>query len=777
MKSFHLAAATCGVSALALIAMLPQAALAQEAGASNGFSAPEIVVTAQKISQNVNDVGLSINVLSGQQLNNLGISSPDDLTKAVPGFTYSRSAYGTPIYTLRGIGFYDVVAAAPPAVSTYVDEVPLPYSAMSKGATLDVQRVEVLKGPQGTLFGQNATGGAINFIANKPTKDFAAGATLGYSSYNQVEADGYISGPLAPDLGARIAVSAVRGGDWQKSLTRDDTRGAERFYNGRVLLEWTPSDSLTLLLNANGWIDRGDEQASQIVGLSAAARARPALVNAFNQYPHPPQGARGADWDPGVPFGSNDPVSGHPHRGFKRDNHFYQFALRGDYELSDSLTLTSITSYGSLHIDSFTDTDGMNVATYNAANVATIDTFSQEVRLSGKTDRLQWLIGGNYQHDDVDHAGSTYNQVGTFPFPSAGSIAFMKVKSASAFANVDYEVVPTLHVVAGIRYSDVRIRNRGCTVDGGDGRFAAFQMARNAAPGVVLLPGDCITLDPVTRQPTGLLAARLNENNVPFKLGLNWEVVPDSLLYVSASRGYKAGTFSPVGAIFSPALAPAKQESVMAYEAGFKLGLADRRVQLNGAVFLYNYDDKQVRGRIVDPVLGGLNMTINVPKSRVKGAEAQATWTPDRNWNFNVNAGYTDAKVRGSYVQFTQGGVFANLDGTPLPLTPKWQVSADAGYDAPVSESLGLFAGAHLHHQGSAFSGLGGETQFKTNAYTNIDIRFGIRDADDKWRLSLYAENLFNKYSWNYVSTAGPDAIARLANKPRIMGFRFSVKH
>src|SRR5690606_21739340 len=180
----------------------------------------EIIVTAQKRNERLIDVPMSITAASGDQLSKQGISDTAALTKLVPGFTYQQSNYGTPIFTIRGVGYIDYSVTAGPTVTAYIDQVPLPYSVMTRGATLDLERVEVLKGPQGTLFGQNSTGGAVNYIAAKPTDELRAGVDLGYGSYNEVIAGAFVSGPLTDTLRARLAVRSEYMDGWQKSLTR-----------------------------------------------------------------------------------------------------------------------------------------------------------------------------------------------------------------------------------------------------------------------------------------------------------------------------------------------------------------------------------------------------------------------------------------------------------------------------------------------------------------------------------------------------------------------------
>lgn len=184
----------------------------------------DIIVTAQKRSERLLDVPLSITAVSGEALQDRQINSPEQLEQVVPGFTYQKSSFGAPVFTLRGIGFYNLSASVSPAVSIYLDQVPLAYSAMAQGAALDLERVEVLKGPQGTLFGQNSTGGAINYISAKPTSHPAAGFDLTYGRFNAVEAQGYISGPITSTLKARLFARYESRDPWQRGYAPNDLK-------------------------------------------------------------------------------------------------------------------------------------------------------------------------------------------------------------------------------------------------------------------------------------------------------------------------------------------------------------------------------------------------------------------------------------------------------------------------------------------------------------------------------------------------------------------------
>jgi len=353
----------------------------------------DIVITATKRAQSLNDVPLSVNVATGDQLKSRGIGDVADLAKLVPGFTYTESAFATPVYTLRGVGFYDTSIAAKPSVSVYVDEVPLPFSIITKGATLDLERVEVLKGPQGTLFGQNSTGGAINYIAAKPSNVLEAGATVGYERFGLFKADGYISGPITDTLGARLAVKTEQGGAWQRSLTRPgDTIGNKRFTTGRFILDFKPTSTLKFELNLNGYIDKGDEQVAQYIALTPLAN--PARAGALGAAPRALTDARDADW-------TSTPRP-------KRDHSFWQASFRGDWEFTPGISLTSITAYSQYKHDQLIDPDGVALNDYFYHTTGKINSFSEELRVGGKIGpNLNFILGGNYSDGAMTQASAT----------------------------------------------------------------------------------------------------------------------------------------------------------------------------------------------------------------------------------------------------------------------------------------------------------------------------------------------------------------------------------
>ena len=573
--------------ALASSALMPVGAFAQQSAVEEPDSANEIIVTAQKRSERLSDVPLSITAATGDQLAQRGITSAADLEKIAPGLTFSQSQNGVPVFSMRGVGFYAETVAAASTVTVYVDQVPLPYARMTEGAALDVERVEVLKGPQGTLFGQNSTAGAINYIAAKPTSSPEAGMSLTYARFNEIDLAGYFSGPLSDTLSTRIAFRAEHRDDWQVNSLRDETSGERNYMAGRILLDWKPTDRLSLELNVNGWRNRSDIQLGQarayfpVAPGPAVTPETLATQTALINYPYlTSNDARLTDWDPG--------------RSRRRNDRFYQISLRGDLELSDTIQLISLSSFTHMRIFAPIDADATYLPALTVNQYGKLRAFTQELRLEGDTDRLKWVIGGNYQRSKSDElqVDAVTGSNAQIPFPpdfttgihfrGTTLITNQRVRSIAGFGNVDYEIADGFGLQGGIRYTSENRDFEGCIGDPAEDPLGI----RIIYPPFVV-PGQCVTLLP--DNSFGLHEQSLDEDNVSWRVGANWKPSPRTLLYVSATKGYKSGDFGTVPGLDYRLYDPVNQESVLAYEAGFKTSLLDRMADLSGAVFHYDY--------------------------------------------------------------------------------------------------------------------------------------------------------------------------------------------
>jgi outer membrane receptor protein involved in Fe transport len=730
----------------------------------------DIIVTAQKRSQSINSVGMSIAAFNADQLKSQGVSTIADLAKVVPGLTAQQTPFGAPAYSLRGVGFYESSLGAAPAVSTYIDQVSIPYASLSRLVAFDLERVEVLKGPQGTLYGQNATGGAINFIAAKPKDHFESGLDLGYGRFETFDATGYVSGPIGNNLKARIALKTVHSGPWQKSYTRDDTLGRTNQLMGRALVEWTPTEALTVSLALNAWRDRSDTEAGQLTAITPQVPA--GLDPRIAAYPLSPLNPRAADWT--------------PNRNLKRNDRYEQYSGRIDYRLSDALSLTSITAYQRYRSRVGRDGDAIALQDSDIDGTGRVDSFSQEVRLAGEMPRLHWILGGNYSHDKIfddfvlDFTNSSNSTIPPFPkFNFAEAYSHQLVRAYGIFANAEYEVVPDVTLLGGIRYNNTKNRFVGGNKDV-DGKIAPFfnflsQALCGCNTNIAIVQGGDYLLIPSNHYQAGPVFDNLNEDNISYHAGVNWKPNSNALLYVNISKGYKAGSFPTQSGASASQLLPAVQESVMAYEAGTKLTFADRKVQVNLAIFQYDYKNKQVRAKALDPIFGVVEKLINVPKSRIRGIEAQMMVAPLGGLTFNLSGNYLDAKVTEFPNNIDEFGNVQDAAGTRLPYTPKWQGNADAQYEFRLNDDMHAFAGASLTYNSSTNGGVGAPALTAIGAYTLLDLRAGLKSANDVWRLTFWGKNVANKYYWTNVIRVN-DTTFRYAGRPATYGVTLSMK-
>ena len=759
-----------GGSSLALLcantALAQEAAPAQPSTAGNVTAVQEVVVTAQKRSENINKVGLSITALGETALKEQNIQSVEDVAKAVPGLSFTNSANNTPVYTLRGVGFYDTSLGSYPTTSVYVDQVPLPFPVLTTLTAFDLAQIEVLKGPQGTLFGQNSTGGAINYIAAKPTQTFSGGANVGYGRFNTFNGDTFVSGPIADGLTARVALRIQEGGDWQRSYTRDAGNGATDQLSGRVIVDWQANDRLKFELNLNGWRDESEPEAVQYIAFNQQAISNTPPVLA---YPKAPADARAAD------FSATN--------GQFLHRYFGQASLRADFKLTDDLTVTSISSYLHFSERGALDQDGTALADIDIPFFSgAINSVYQEVRIAnGQANRFRWILGGNYSRDHVfynenlNYADSSafYNQMIT----TSENYSNQQMQNYAAFASGEFDITHALKLIAGVRYTKADRDASICNHDGGNGLTAGFftflsgLLSGSAQP--PLNNNSCFALKSDFTAGYVPFKGQLNEDNVSWKVGANYSPTENSLFYVTVSKGYKAGEFGNINAATESQYAPAVQEAILAYEGGLKVQLFEHRLSLDAAGFYMSYDNKQLRSKVIDPVFGIVDQIINIPKSHIDGFEINANAVPIPGLSLGAALTYIDSEID-RYTGVNAGGVAADFAGTPVPFTPKWQAGGNARYERTVGQGLKGFVAGQLTYRDSTNAIVGGNQFYDIDSYTVLDAQIGV-ESDQGWKVTLWGKNLTDEYYWTNV-VAGQDTIVRYAAYPVTYGFTLGYR-
>lgn len=790
---------TVAVTALCAAGLCGPSVSAQDAPEGAAIdSGSEIVVTAQKREQRLSDVGLTISAISGDTLKDRQIDSLEDIAASVPGLSFATTQNGTPVFTLRGVGYYETSLAAYPTVSSYLDEVPLTFPILSSHVAYDLERVEVLKGPQGILFGQNATGGAINYIAAKPRAEFGAGGSLTYGRFNQVDIEGYATGALADGVTARLSVRAEYGDPWQKSNSRPDASlppqasaelGRRQNLMGRFQLAVEPSDRVRLLFNVNGWIDKSDPQAPQYIGYALQNPiAPPGLIDA----PVSPRNPRAADWTPNVP---------------RRDNSMWQASLRGDFDVTDDITLTSISSYVRYRQDQADEGDGLPILNLDLVkNDGWIKSFSQEVRLANSgTGRLKWVVGANYEKSNVDQtvesnspdstATATFFQNFGYTLRTGYYINEQDMRNYAFFGNVEVTPIDLVTVKAGVRYTNSRATNYSCMTDltglpnDLGGVFMDIIQGGRLGP---YIPGSCLTVNDlgtaingVPAGDSGAYTGKLSEDNISWRLGVDVKPNDDLLLYANVAKGYKAGGFPTTSATFMSQFQSVPQESVLSVEGGVKISALDRALQVNAAGFYYDYANKQLRGKVNNPIFGILDQLVGVPGSRIYGGEIELNLRPAKGLTLNSSFTYIEAEIT-DYTGVDPNNQVRDFSGTRIPFTPKYQFAASADYEfdvGAVRASLGATVNARSKTVGSIGGDINPTSAVPNNfllrgidGYTLVDLRASIYDPDRSWRVGIWGKNVANKYYW-HNAVAGYDTFVRYAGMPATYGVTVSFEY
>lgn len=741
-----------------------------------------VIVTAQKREQDINDVGMAIAVQTGDQLREKGIESVADLSKIVPGFTFEGAPGRPPIYSIRGVGFHDLSMASGQTVAVYSDEVPVPFGFETIGMDFDIERVEVLKGPQGTLFGQNSTGGAINYIMAKPTDMLEYGVDLSYGSFATSDVQGFVSGPITDTLKGRVAFRSIQGDGWQQQYgpvptdtgpRASDTNGKRNQFAIRALLDWDATENLNFLFNLNSRSDRSDTQIPQYNGARPSSSQPP--LPEFLAFPLPPEDNRAAAWDPGVDY--------------SQDNTWTEANLRATYDIGD-IQITSITAYQ--EYDRSAPSGEYDATPYSVVRFGffgNVETFYQELRAEGSFNgKGSWLVGANYERDDTAELSTSYNPDATsrvlFGLPNTSSISVSdnEISTTGIFGNVEYPILDNVTLQLGARYTESERNSSGCTRDSGNGEMAAIfttiqtvfsGVGIKTTPIVAIQPGECVTLD--ENFDPGLFQGELNEDNVSWRAGINWDMTPDTLLFANVSKGYKAGSFPLVAASSSVQFVPVPQEELLAYEAGFKSRLTDT-IQLNASAFLYDYSDKQINGSFFDPTFGRLTKLVSIPEAQVAGFEATMDWFPLDGLSISPGITYVGTEIQGEFENVTPTNVLQSFSGEPFPYAPEWQGNVAARYTWSIGSGLSAFVGGNVSYQSSTNGAFGQLDSYQIKDYTLVDLRAGIESDSGRYRFSVWGTNVFDEYYW-VTSARNFDSDIRTTGQPARFGVALSYRY
>lgn len=746
----------------------------------------EVLVTAQHRSQAENDIGIGMSVFGQEAIAELAIEDSFDVTRHTPGFTRSDSGgAAVPVYTLRGVGFDDHQPNSSATVGMYADQVAEPYPVMTAGLRYDLERIEVLKGPQGDLYGRNTTGGAVNFIPNRPTDATGAGMVLGAGNYDTFEMRAHLNGPLGERVNGRLA-GTVKSRDegWQEDEITGERTGAWDEYGVRGMVDFHPSEALSVLVTLHTGRFEGEPQTPQSTVVLPVSNQMAAYLNSLGYYPL-------ASLDPLMVADQSDVKASRWNRTPDMDRESSGGSVHVDWQI-DGLTFSAITGYQTFERTIALDWDGTPARLLEVVASTEIESFSQELRLASPDDgRLTWLAGLYYSKDTLDDESSYDDSESPTVGFTFGSVAEQRTESTAGFGHLLWQLTDRLRLNLGGRYTFENRSIDNCTTDTGDGSavtalmtYQALGMLTISNPGE-LVPGGCVHLEgvgtssnppaPDVRIP-GMHEDEIDTDRATGRIGLDWLPADGWLVYGSVATGFKSGGYNMFSALTVDQFQPYDEETLTAFEAGFKGRLLDHRLQLSGAAFHYDYQDKQVSTFIPDqigifPALVGIR---NVPESRITGLELGADWLVSAGLTLAVDLAYLDTEIVEYDSAFDVfGQALIDAEGAPLPNAPELSFRVNGTYEHPVPGDMLLRLSMAYTWQDESYSQISTIDPFEVDAYGLLDGRLTLDAASGRWSVALWSRNLSNE-KYSYANALAQDNVVRYAGMPRTFGLAFS---
>jgi len=705
-----------------------------------------VTITAQKRTQDTLDVGLNVAVISGADLQARRVTQVSDLSAFTPNVDIKENMPGIlPVVTIRGVGLNDFSATNNPSAGVYVDEVYLSSLALMNFDLFDLERMEALKGPQGTLYGRNSTAGAINILTSKPTFGAPEGRISGtYGDYKTAELDGMINVPVSDTFALRFSGKLAKQdeGFFFNRVTGRDF-GRRDVGMARAQARWAPNETLDVLLKLEVQKVRSEVGAPEFFGLIKPPGAPAGLVCPGSPGCTDFLGYRDTDGDPFKGDYSVDP-------GYDVDQRAATLRITQDLGWG---TLTSITGYVDFKRQWGADTDAGPFRELDFVEHDRIDQVSQELRLSGATSKSDWLVGAFVSRDRVNmtYDGHLQDLFNTTSLTFSDQVS----KSAAAFGNIEYHLRPTLSLVAGLRYTWEQKADVGGTFDL-----------------VSQPPGSALSLAPFGSPPVPLAVvdATIDDTNWSWKIGLNWKPDPTLLVYGSISQGVKSGGFFSGVATNSGQLQPYGPETLIAYEAGVKQRLSGAGLSWSGSVFYYDYSDVQT---FIRDTSGGLPIQRlgNVDEATIYGADLDAMWSPPALKGLDLTVGVG--------LLHTELGQFASSFGiTPkgnkLPDAPEVSLNLSAAYTADLGGDLQARVQVDGRYADDMFKDALNDPLIATQSYWLWNARASLFSGAD-WEVAVWGKNLADeRYVTQGVNNLPLGVGFRVYGAPRTWGVSFS---
>ena len=744
----------------------------------------EVLVTAQKREQSLQDVPLSVQVLGSDQLKQNRVTDLADISVLTPNLYIS----GNGEVAIRGVSTLVVGSGFDDSSPTYLDGIYLDNSLILS-ELYDVDRIEVLRGPQGTLFGRNASAGAINVASVAPTDTLEGSIVLGYGTEDEKVFRGVLNAPLSDGLRLRLSGTKRERDGWIDSVNSDDEFGDIDHTAFRGRLAWDLSQSVTADFSAD-YYDEDD-----LTPIAAVLRG--SELEGFGGVIFP----TGDLDDTSLPT-SRNPATGVP-LASGSDSDSYGVSASFNFELTDTLSLLSATSYRKTDLSVSVDSVGSVSPDDAIASIALLtdrepETFNQEFRLSQVTDSVDWFVGFNYYKQETKSLETVTATEGDLGFPLTSTTGdasgnTVDVDSFAIFSDAVFFMSDKLSLTVGLRYSYDEKEIRW------DDTVSVAPANSIHAP---VIDGEFYLVDlPPSLGGTGeilfpLYDARVDENwdNVSGRLVLDYNLNDSTLLYGSVSTGYKSGGFNTLPAVGQDPDDPVDEETAINYEVGTKGTWFDDRLRLNGAVFFTDYDDFQTQATSPGQ-FAAVNVTADAD---IYGAELDALWLVNDALAFTVAAGYLDAEYT---EQADAGGLPALEEGQELVGAPEYSASISGDYRLLLDDVGSLrFNVTYSYRDGhrlindpvntlnAAVASSDSSFRFvdadvRTKSYEVLNARATYTSVSEQWSLSVWGTNLLDEtyrsdpsamLGNSLLNFTGRALVTYGRNEPRMAGLEFS---
>lgn len=680
-----------------------------------------IIVTARRRAETLQDIPLAVSAFGEEQISNFQADDVSGLQYVTPNFYFDKGDASNAVVYLRGVGQNDSLAFADPGVGVYVDDV---FVARSQAAFLelfDVERVEVLRGPQGTLYGRNTIGGAVKFVSKRPTDELEAYGEVGLGNFNSVLAKGRISGPVSEGqvYGKAAFAFSQRDGYNDNVFTGQDD-GDENSLSGRVGLYFTPSDELEIDLTLDARRERPD-----------TAR-NPTRVTSATGIPDPIAAPFVAQTFPAA----SNPYDVDVNAGGLSDIDALGLTARVGWQLTDAWKLESISSYRSFDFELNLDTDGTPLKLLDVYVQQEQSQLSQELRATYDAGGPLGFTSGIYYFydDDLTFSGVDNLSASLFGFPvtlfgfATSSLADTDqiTDSYAVFGDLSYDLTNRLSVSVGARYT---IESKESSR-----RFENF-----FDPAVSVITDQPPFLSGVGT-PGVIISGKEDFEAFTPRLSVSYDVSDDMLIYGSASRGFKSGGFS--GRANSDfGFQPFKPEFVWSYEGGLKSSWYDGRLIANAAYFFNDYTDIQVTSFGADPVTGVfVDLFTNAAAASIQGFELEVLAIPSDGLTLSASLGVLDAQ----YDEFDilVGGIITDVSDRDPVNAPELSGSFAATYDFSLTDSLKATVHGDLAYRDSYANEVADSPRLRQDAYWLSNAFVAIRTADDRWEARAGITNI-----------------------------------